>query len=206
MERVSVDEYDRALELACEALKKGKLIIYPTDTLYGIGADARSEEAVAEVRKAKAREDKPISIVCSGLEMIEKHCEVSGKNRDLMTEMFPGPYTAILPLKEGLAGNLGGGKTIGVRVPEYFFLLDLVKACGFPITSTSANISGGKEPCSLEEVAKEVLGKAEIAIDGGKCFHSAPSTVVDLSGDSPKVLRQGAGKFPPKKDFDPSVI
>ena len=204
---ISVEEYEKALELSLVALKKEKLIIYPTDTLYGLGADARSEKAVAKVREAKGRDEgKPISIVCSGLSMIGIYCEVSEKNRDLMSKMLPGPYTVILPVKKELPKNLAGGKTIGVRVPQYYFLLDLIKACGFPITATSANVSGGKEPCSLSEVPKEVLKKAEVAVDGDRCFHSAPSTILDLTGEEPKVLRQGAGKFPIEKEFDSSII
>ncbi|MFH0818221.1 MAG: L-threonylcarbamoyladenylate synthase [Candidatus Micrarchaeota archaeon] len=207
MEMIGVDEYDRALYLACEALKKGKLIIYPTDTLYGLGADARSEEAVARAREAKGRDDlKPISIVCSGLLMIEEYCEVSEKNKDIMANMLPGPYTVVLPIKGGLAKNLSGEKTVGVRVPQYYFLLDLIKAFGFPITATSANVSGEKEPCLLSEVSKKIIERAEIAIDGGKCFHSAPSTVLDMTEKEPKVLRKGAGKFPIEREFDSSIV
>ncbi len=205
---ISVEGYEKALELSLDALKKGKLIIYPTDTLYGLGADARSEKAVAKVREAKGRDDgKPISIVCSGLLMIEEYCTVSEKNRNLMSDMLPGPYTVVLPLKKELPKSLvGDGKTVGVRVPQYFFLLDLIKACGFPITATSANVSGGKEPCSLSEVPEELMKRAEVAIEGGSCFHSAPSTILDLTGEEPKVLRRGAGKFPIEKEFDSSII
>jgi L-threonylcarbamoyladenylate synthase len=205
---VSIEEYDRAIELACSALRGKKLIAYPTDTLYGLGADARSEEAVAKVKEAKGRDEgKPISIVCSDLAMIERYCTVSEKNRAIMSDMLPGPYTVILPIKGGLAKNLAaGGDTVGVRVPQHYFLLDLVKAFGFPITATSANISGKREPCSLDDVPKDVLELVEVAVDGGKCFHSAPSTVLDMAGEEPKVLRQGAGKFPIEREFDSSII
>ena len=84
---------------------------------------------------------------------------------------------------------------VGVRVPKYFFLLALIRECGFPITATSANISGGADPCSLTEVPESIKQAASVLIDGGKCFFSAPSTVVDMTGKEPKVLRQGAGKI-----------
>lgn len=204
---VGIDDYDRAFGLALEALRKGELIVYPTDTLYGLGADATSEKAVERAKKAKGRDDKkPISIMCSGLAMVEKYCEVSEKDRNLMANMLPGPFTVILKSKGNLPENLGAKGTIGVRVPRYFFLLGLLKECGFPITGTSANVSGGKEPCSLADVSEEVRRHAKVIIDGGACFHSAPSTVVDMTGKEPNVLRQGAGKFPPEKEFDPSIV
>jgi L-threonylcarbamoyladenylate synthase len=201
---ISIGEYDRALELAFEALKNGELIIYPTDTLYGIGADATSERAVAKVRKAKGRDDKkPISMVCSGLDMIERYCIVSESNREWMMDMLPGPFTVILPTKMDLSKSLVSGKTVGVRVPKYFFLLDLARLCDFPITSTSANIAGEADPCSLADVPEKVKKCAEVVIDGGACFYSAPSTVVDMTGKEPKILRKGAGEMPAKKgEFD----
>jgi L-threonylcarbamoyladenylate synthase len=204
---IGIGEYERALDAALAALKAGKLIVYPTDTLYGLGADATSEEAVGLVREAKGRDDRPISIMCSGLGMIEEYCDVRPEQRGLLAAMFPGPFTAVLPVRKGLPENLTLGKTVGVRVPHYFFLTGLVKEFGKPMTGTSANLTGGKSPCSLQEVPGEVLEKAEVAIDGGKCLHSAPSTVVDLTGKAPKVLRQGAGKLPDgESDFDASFF
>ncbi len=206
---ISVEDYEGAVSAAADSLKEGKLVIYPTDTLYGIGADARSEDSVSKVKKAKGRDDrKPISIICSGLPMIKEYCEVEKGNEEILAEMFPGPYTAILPLKNGkLAKGLGSPDTIGVRVPKYFLLLDLVKACGFPITATSANLSGGKDPCSLQDIPEKLKKKAEILIDGGKCLHSAPSTIIDITGKEPKLLRKGAGEFPvPKSEFDPGIF
>ena len=206
---VQVEEYDKAIVLAAEALRKGEIIIYPTDTLYGLGADATSEKAVEKVRKAKGRDDaKPISIICSGLGMIRECCEVSPGSEETLAGIFPGPYTAILQMKKGkLAKGLGSAETVGVRVPKYFLLLDIVRTCGFPITATSANLSGGKDPCSLPDILEKVKSKASVLIDGGKCHHSAPSTIIDLTGKEPKLLRKGAGEFPvPKSEFDPGIF
>jgi L-threonylcarbamoyladenylate synthase len=194
--KIPIDEYDKALKLACEALKKGELIVYPTDTLYGVGADATSEKAVEKVKQAKGRDaSKPISIICSDLLMIEKHCEVDEKTKAILSSILPGPFTVILKKKKGLASSLAPGETIGVRVPRYFFLLALIRECGFPITGTSANESGGKDPCSLTDVPESIKQAASVLIDGGKCFFSAPSTVVDMTGKELKVLRKGAGKL-----------
>lgn len=205
--RVSIEQFDEALAKAVEALRKGGMIVYPTDTLYGLGANATDEEAVARVGEAKGRdEEKPMSIICSGLPMIEEHCEVSPANRTVMAEMLPGPFTVVLPVKKVLPKNLCG-KTVGVRVPKYFFLLAVIKTCGFPITGTSANLSGEKDPCSVEEVPWSIKRAADVIVDGGRCLHSAPSTVVDMCGERPKVLRQGAGKFPVgKSEFDVSFF
>ncbi len=204
---ISIDDFDTAVEKSVTALKKGEMIIYPTDTLYGLGADARSENAVKGVRDAKVRDDgKPISIMCSGFPMINEYCEVSFENKMLLVEMLPGPYTAVLPVKKGLAKNLCG-ESVGVRVPKYFYLLNVIKKCGFPITGTSANISGESNPCSLEEVPGSIRKLASVIVDGGKCVHSTPSTVVDMTGEKPKVLRKGAGVFPLKKsDVDASFF
>ncbi|MFH1447607.1 MAG: L-threonylcarbamoyladenylate synthase [Candidatus Micrarchaeota archaeon] len=205
--RIDIEDFDNAVEKAVDALKKGNMIVYPTDTLYGLGANATSEEAVAKVKEAKGRDDgKPISIMCSGLPMIKEYCDVSIENKIAMIGMLPGPFTVILPVKKGLPGNLCE-KTVGVRVPRYFFLLNVIKKCGFPITGTSANLSGGKSPCCIDDIPGSILDSVDVVIDGGKCPYSAPSTVVDMCGKKPGVLRQGAGIMPSEKsDFDDGIF
>ncbi|MFH1285041.1 MAG: L-threonylcarbamoyladenylate synthase [Candidatus Micrarchaeota archaeon] len=193
MRVIHLENYDEALKQAREALLAGKLIIYPTDTLYGIGANALDEKAVEEVRDAKEREPKPISILVSDLKMLEKHCKISKKTRELLIELLPGPYTFILKAKTKFPSAVTTTGKVGVRVPEYAFMRALVKELNFPITTTSANLSGKSAPSSLEEVEEKVRSVCELAIDGGKCRFSEGSTIVDLTEKEPKVLRKGAG-------------
>jgi len=182
-----------AIGLASEALKRGELIIYPTDTIYGIGADARSEACVRKIDLLKNRDGKPISVVVADLAMAEHYCRMNPMADKFVKSLMPGPYTFVLDRKgEGIARN-AAGDTIGIRIPKYDFTLALVRAVGFPILSTSANMSGREPACSIDELDKRLLEGVSVVADGGPCEHRASSTVVDLRGSAPVVLRRGAG-------------
>ena len=182
-----------SIGLASEALMRGELIIYPTDTIYGIGADARSEACVHKVDQLKDREGKPLSIVVSDMAMAEHYCRINPLIGKFAKSLLPGPYTFVLERKgEGIARN-AAGDTVGIRIPKCEFTLALVRAVGFPIISTSANISGQAPACSVEELDKHLLEGVNTVIDGGPCSQRESSTVIDLRGSAPVVLRRGAG-------------
>ena len=185
-----------ALRLAGMALEGGLAIVYPTDTVYGIGVDARSEDAVGRIFEMKGRgKGKPISIAVADIKMMERQAGMSVLAKKFAKALLPGPYTFVLRMKKGagLANNLVEGEKIGVRIPDDEFCRALLKKIKFPITSTSANLSGGRAPALVEEIEKSIAEKAALLVDGGECGLKEGSTVIDFTGAGPVVLRKGAG-------------
>ncbi|MFA6035987.1 MAG: L-threonylcarbamoyladenylate synthase [Candidatus Micrarchaeia archaeon] len=192
-------EDPNSIAMASEAIRNGQLIIYPTDTIYGIGGDARSIGVVKKIEELKGREGKPMSIVVESLEMASNYCTISPLAKKY-SSLLPGPYTFVLARKQngngGSANHIAhnvGGDTIGIRVPASPFPLGVVRALGFPITSTSANYAGQHAPSDFAEINDELKYAVGVAVDGGKCKEGEASTVIDMRGEKPVVLRSGAG-------------
>ncbi len=182
-------DYDVALAQAKRVLLAGGTVVYPTDTLYGIGCDATSAKAVEKIYALKRRDGrKPLSILVSDYAMLLQYCEVSAAQERILHALLPGPYTFILQLKKRLP--VSETSSVGVRVPEHIFMRQVSKELNIPIVSTSANLSGEKDAAKLSGVNKEICGKADLVIDGGKCAYAQGSTVIDLL--HMKVLRKGA--------------
>ena len=176
--------------------KPGFLVLYPTDTIYGLGVDATDPEAISHLRELKGREDKkPISIMVSDMEMMELYAVVTPLAKTLAEKFLPGKLTLVLDAKNLPEELTSGTKTIGVRMPKHLLCVQLVNQLGKPITATSANVSGkptGKNP---EEILKQFGDKADWitkVYDLGELPESAPSTVVDARGKVPIVIREGA--------------
>ena len=176
--------------LIVESLQAGKVIIYPTDTVYGIGCDATNKQAVSRVYSIKKRDpSKPVSVIMGSIRMIKEYCEVTQEQQKLIEKYLPGPFTFILKQKKPLACDTPG--TLAVRIPDY---APIVKACeilGKPIVTTSANISGSKESWSVNAIDVEVVTKVDFVFDGGPCKYRGPSTVYDCTTN--KIARQGVG-------------
>jgi len=164
---------------AIAIIKSGGTIVYPTETVYGLGADAFSEEAVRKVYKIKRRDlSQPISIAVSSFEMLHKVAHIDSESLEIITELLPGPVTVLLRKKDIVPAVLtAASEVVGVRFPDNEIATRIIKETG-PITSTSANESGRNSPTCVEEV--EI--KADIIINGGKCKYGMPSTVVDMTG------------------------
>jgi L-threonylcarbamoyladenylate synthase len=184
--------YNEALEEAKKALLEEELIIYPTDTVYGLGANALSEEAVGKVVIAKRREKKPISIIVSDLQMMREYCEVTPEISSLLQEFFPGPVTGIFFKKHEFPKTITETDKIAIRIPHHHFILTIIKSLKFPVTATSANFSGGKSPKTVEEIPEELKEMVRVVVDAGRCHHGAESTIIDFTPNSPKILREGA--------------
>lgn len=185
----SGDDYDEAVELADAHLRSGGILIYPTDTVYGIGCDATNAAAVAKVRRIKGIETKkPLSVMVAGFGMVDEYCETGIWEDMILKKYLPGPYTFILKENEELPAS-GGTGTIGVRMPDYEFCRALCEKFGKPIVTTSANPTGKPAPRSCDEVDVAVLSAAGLAIDGGPARHGTASTVIDLVFR--RMLRQG---------------
>jgi len=180
-----------------EVLRSGGVVLYPTDTLYGLGADAFSDDAVEKIYAIKEREEgKPIHCIVADLAMAEKYAEVNDCARILAKEFLPGPLTLVLKKKKGIdAGITRRIETMGIRIPNNDFCFAFARAFGEPITTTSANRSGAPSArridgilAGLGERAKEI----DLVIDAGELPKNRPWTVVDVSSGHPVILREGA--------------
>jgi len=195
---VTIDRDSTRLPQAADvaaALRAGAVAAYPTETFYALGAAALSKEAVAKVFRLKARDaSKPLSFVVSDMDMVgDLVSSLPSSFAALAAEFWPGPLTLVLPAAAGLPAHvLGPGGTIAVRIPPLAWLRDLVRELGEPLTATSANLSGEKELADPAVVKGLFEGKVDLIIDAGPAPGGRPSTVVELSGAAPKVLREGA--------------
>lgn len=179
------------IEGAIEALKEGKIIIYPTDTVYGIGASVFNIEAIKKVYSMKKRSlNKPLSICVSNIEDIYKIAYLDRDTEEKLNDIFPGPFTVILKKKEILPSILSAGSSkIGIRIPDSKVCIELSRE--FPITTTSANLSGEKIPESIEEILKQLGNNIDLILDAGIYRHGIHSTVIDMTVSPPKILRKG---------------
>lgn len=186
--------YDK-IRIARMAMKKGSIIIYPTDTVYGIGANVFDEKAILKVFSIKKRAlNKPLSICISRIEDIKQVAQMDVKAETVIRNLLPGPFTIILKKNDNISSLLtAGSDKIGIRIPDNSICMDLSKE--FPITSTSANLSGYDIPESVEGVLKQLGSSIDIMMDAGICKHGIPSTVIDMTVYPPKVLREGAGNI-----------
>lgn len=172
------------------------MIVYPTDTLYGLGADAFSDEAVANVCAIKGRDErKPIHCVVADLAMAQRFAEVNDAARHLAKRFLPGPLTLVLKKNpnadSGIARTIG---TIGIRIPNNGFCLALAKQFG-PYTATSANLAGAENLRDVHAILRQLgahAGTIDLVVDAGELPERKPSTVVDVSSGEVKILREGA--------------
>lgn len=180
-------------EIAARLLA-GAVIAYPTETFYALGAAAFAEKAVDRVFRLKKRDaSKPLSFIVSDLDMVkEVAAALPPAFLALAGEFWPGPLTLVLPAAKGLPdGLLGPGRTIALRIPPLAWLRDLVREMSEPLTATSANLAGEREIADPKEVRALFEGRVDLVIDGGPAPGGRPSTIVDLSGGAPRILREG---------------
>lgn len=208
--RLSTEEENRKIiRQAAEVIKKGGLLCFPTETVYALGADAANQKAVKKVFELKKREmDKPMAVFLSGPEELKRFASpINTPARKLMESFWPGPLTLIFKAKTGRLDYLTGreGK-LGVRVSSSGLVPMLLNQAQTPITATSANLSGKKEPVSADEVLKCFGGKIDLILDGGSARDYLPSSVVDVSGDVPILIREGRISFDELKRVVPELM
>ena len=196
MERMRADDL-AAPARAAQILASGGVILYPTDTLYGLGADALSDEAVAKIKRIKGRnEQKPIHAVVADMAMAERYAGVNNVARSLAQKFLPGPLTLILKKKEGIETGIARDmSTFGIRIPDNVFCLDLAREFGKPFTTTSANASGVSPKRTIDDIIEQLGDHAQmidLAIDAGELSERLPSTIVDVSDGTAIILREGA--------------
>jgi L-threonylcarbamoyladenylate synthase len=178
-----------------EVLKKEGVIVYPTDTFYGLGASCFSERAIKKVYRLKGRSlSKPLSLLVSGMDMVQDVTfDIPSLFFELAENFWPGPLTMVLKAASRLPNLILGPKnSIGIRLPAILWLQELINEAGFPLTATSANISGEKEIAMPEKVMVIFCGKVSLIADAGKTKGGLASTVLDLTSPRVKILREGA--------------
>jgi len=185
----------RFINKAITVLKEGGLIIYPTDTVYGIGCDIFNKEAVERVFSIKNEDQKKLlSFVCPDLKDISKYAKVSDASYKIMRKLLPGPYTFILPAsKEAPKILWTKRKTVGIRIPDNPIALTLAKELGYPILSTSVTNRKGDILFDPSEIQAIFDPSVDLMLSVGS-LGSTPSTIIDLSNDEPEIIRKGAGE------------
>ena len=198
MEIIRLDDgnFDAALARATAILKRGGIVLYPTDTLYGLAVDALNRPALEKLRELKGREKKkPISIVVPDAADIERHADLHPAARPLVDRHLPGALTVVLPGLKHLPSELMLNGQIGVRVPNELFAREMARSLKRPVTATSANLSGLTTPSTVHAIIAQLgMGAqhVDLVIDAGERAGGTPSTVITFIGETPYILREGA--------------
>ena len=183
-----------ALQLAARLFQEGELVAFPTETVYGLGANALDPQAVLRIFAAKGRPaDNPLIVHIWHEDQLESLCEVTDAARRLMAAYWPGPLTLLLPKKAAVPDVVTAGlPSVGVRMPSHPAAREMLRVCSLPIAAPSANLSTRPSPTTAAHVYEDMNGRIPLILDGGACEVGVESTVLDMTGDVPTVLRPGA--------------
>jgi len=192
MKRFKSPLSEEQLQEIIEVLNAGGTIVYPTDTLYGLGVDPFNLDAVKRMFEVKKRPlDQPVSIAVHEIAQIEEFVELTDLARQATWEFLPGPLTILLKKRDPSSLPIISSKNrLGVRILDHPVALPILEKFG-PITSTSANLHDQELPCDVEIAFNQLGNSVDIYIDSGKCRYGQESTVLDVSTDSPKIIRRG---------------
>ena len=184
----------KALQEAARIIMQGGIVVYPTETVYGIGVRFDDQQALQRLFELKNRDqNKPVLLLLSKADDLARISSSVPPEARILTERFwPGPLTLVVPAAPELSALVtGGGPTIGCRVSSNASAAALVLACGMPITSTSANLSGGANPTSISDIPDDVIDRADVVIDAGPTPGNTASTVYDISQKPFRCIRPG---------------
>jgi len=184
----------RLIRLVVEELRQGRVIAYPTDTIYGIGCDIFQKGAIERLYKIKGKDpNKPLSFLCPNLTDISTYAQVSNQAFKIMKRLVPGPYTFILEASRNVPKiMLTKRKTVGIRIPDNNICIMMAQTLGNPIITTSVKKADDELFNDADEVAERLGRLVDLIVDGGKIV-AHHSTIIDLSGDTPMVVREGKG-------------
>jgi L-threonylcarbamoyladenylate synthase len=183
---------DEAIRMAAAIVKAGGVVIYPTETVYGLGCDPANPDASRRVCELKERADKPLPLICADMDAARKVVEFNPQAEKLVERFWPGPLMLVLPSRVKYPMWVThGAKTLGVRVSPHPVASKLARLCGGVIVSTSANKSGQEPPRTAQEALNQFTKKIDMVLDDGPSPLSLSSTVVELSSDEVWILRQG---------------
>lgn len=197
MQTIQLDQTNQsaAIKAAVKTLAQGGLVIYPTETVYGIGADATNQEAVDKLLAYKSRrEGKPLSIAVTDLKMASQYVELNDQAKQIYQKFLPGPVTVVSKAKNNTAKGVASEfNTLGIRIPDHPLILKIVEQFGKPITSTSANASGKKRPYQISDILDNLSqtqkDKLDLILDAGTLPPQEPSTVIDTTTSTPLTVR-----------------
>ncbi|MEW6740062.1 MAG: L-threonylcarbamoyladenylate synthase [Nitrospirota bacterium] len=191
--KLTDENLGEVINKAIAVLKNGGIVAYPTETFYGLGAKYDMDSALGRLYEIKKRpQEKAMPLIIGSREELFLITDsVNESARDLMDRFWPGPLTILFRARPGLSEYIVSESKVAVRIPGESFALRLARAAGFPITSTSANISGMPPADSASMVSDYFGGGIDLIIDGGKTKGELPSTIVDITGDMPKTIRHG---------------
>ena len=204
MRILTVSKENPEMKEAAEVILRGGVVAFPTDTLYGLGASIRHKGALERIYEMKGRDpSKPILVLVPDIEVLSPFVAgISDAAQRFMDAFWPGPLTLVFKASDKIPKMcLGGGDTIGIRMPDSPISRALLQEVIVPVTATSANRSGEPEPTSARIVAESIGDRVDLIVDGGPCRDSRPSTLIDVSGEEPKVLREGRIYFETLRPF-----
>lgn len=184
-----------AIDLAASMIRHGGLVAFPTETVYGLGADAMNESAVQKLFAAKGRPaDNPLIVHVCSRDMLDLVAgEISERAHQVIEQFWPGPLTLVLKRKPEVAPSVSAGlPSVAVRMPEHKIALKLIRSAGTPIAAPSANASGRPSPTTAAHVLEDLDGRIDLILDGGATSIGIESTVLDVTTDPPMILRPGA--------------
>ncbi len=198
---------DTNIKTASEIIKNGGLVVMPTETVYGLGANALDKNAVTNVYKAKGRPmDNPLIVHLAKAEDAEQYAHTNETFYKLAKKFMPGPLTVILPKKEIIPYEVTCGlDTVALRVPSNAIAHKLIEFSGCPIAAPSANLSGKPSPTSFDHVVEDMDGRVDAIIDGGECDIGLESTVIILKGKSAEILRPGKVTYEELLEIIPDI-
>ncbi|MBN1776591.1 MAG: threonylcarbamoyl-AMP synthase [Clostridiales bacterium] len=184
---------ERTVRRAAKLLQAGELVAFPTETVYGLGANALDARAVGRIFSAKNRPaDNPLIVHVASPVAAEELCHVTNDARRLMEAFWPGPLTLLLQKKPVIPEITNAGlSSVAVRMPDHPVALRLLEACGLPVAAPSANRSGRPSPTTARHVLDDLRGLIPLILDGGACKVGLESTVLDMTGETPAILRPG---------------
>jgi L-threonylcarbamoyladenylate synthase len=190
-------ELERRIAAAGAALRRGAIVVYPTETFYGLGALARHEPALERLARAKLRPvGKPLPLLAADLAQVAEVAVLTGRAARLAAALWPAALTLVLPARPGLPDAVTAGTgTVGVRVPGSAVARALARAAGGALVSTSANLAGGPPPTRTAELDPALVAQVDHVLDGGPTPGGLPSTVVAVEADGLRLVRAGAVPF-----------
>lgn len=182
--------------VVAQIVRRGGLVIYPTETVYGLGCDPLNVQAVKRLLDVKGNRKKPLPVLAASLIDVDKIAFVSSKGKKLATKFWPGPLTLVFPKKSVLPDVVTFGlNSVGVRIPDNDIAFNLIGLSGGLLIGSSANKTGEEPPRSVQEMSEELKEMVDVILDDGPTVQGMPSTVVDLTSDKLRILREGPISF-----------
>jgi len=178
--------------VAARIVERGGLVVYPTETVYGLGCDPFNVEAVKRILKVKGDRRKPLPVLAASIGDADKVAFISQIGKRLAAKFWPGPLTLVFPKKPALPDFVTFGRdSVGLRIPDNDVALHLIRLSGGLLIGSSANRTGEEPPRTVQEISGELKERVDVVLDGGPTAQGRPSTVADLTLEKPRILREG---------------